>query len=236
MKVAICFSGQPRGFNLCIAKIKSHYIKPWGIMPTYYFYGPCAINYNIADVCSGIIVEHEEQSDNTVIDINMHGYQQGKKAFSWQWYNSKKSLEMALNSDIEYDAYVRIRTDIYPCGESTFKWSKFEPATLYLPEKLAWGGVCDRIGIGDRQTMSVYANFYGSHEFRNTYGNSETRLAAYLKTNNIQIKTVDNTVLDFCHKDENGIIRYPGPEIEYKLKVLDGEIVRDNEFCEIYWR
>jgi len=235
LKAAVCFSGTLRGFNKCFAKIKTHYIEQWGVEPTYFFYGPKAA-YDITDICNDIIFKYEEQNQGTVLPINRAGYTHPVEFFSWQWYNSKKSLELAFNHKNSFDVFIRIRADIYPVGRSTFDWSYFDSETLYLPEKLSFGGVCDRIGFGSRNIMEVYSNFYGSWEFFNTPGNSETRIASYLNAKQIKICTIPQPILDFCHKDENNVIHYPGPEIEEKLIVLDGETLSDESYDKVWWR
>jgi len=235
VKVAICFSGTLRGFDACFPKIKTHFIDAWNVEPTYFFYGPKA-KYHVGDICKDIIFEYEEQTQKTILPINPAGYGCPLEYFSWQWYNSKKSLELAFNFSQEFDAYMRIRADIYPVGRSSFNWDNFYKNLLYLPEKLSFGGVCDRIGFGSKEVMSVYANFYGSNEFYNANGNSETRMAAYLKANNIPINQIPQPVLDFCHKDEKHVIHYPGPEIEEKLITLDKEILTDKSFDRVWWR
>ena len=107
VKVAVCFSGTLRGFDACFPKIKTHFIEAWNIEPTYFFYGPKG-KYPVEDVCKDIIFEYEDQTQQTILPVNPAGYGCPLEYFSWQWYNSKKSLRRnncRLNIDINIQLF-----------------------------------------------------------------------------------------------------------------------------------
>lgn len=228
-RVAVCFTGL-KALPLCFPKIVSHYIKPWRVEPTYFYYGPEPKSYKLTDVIPNINYEFEEDSEKNLKPVN--NFPHSSAPFCWQWYNIKKCFELAATYKHEFDFFIRIRTDMYPVGRSTLRWDyrNLRKDMVYIPMKLDFGGICDRFAFGTKEIMSVYSSFYDSDHFINGSHNSETRLHQYINSKNIRIcYLLENNDLDFCHKDDNGIIRYPGPEVEEKLVHLDKELpVFDN--------
>lgn len=84
-------------------------------------------------------------------------YYNGKSMF----YSIKESLNLALESEIEYDLYVRIRTDII--YESKIDWDLFNNQKLNIldgtfsgPDRL----LSDILAIGNYDSMLKYSLFY----------------------------------------------------------------------------
>ncbi|NBO99156.1 MAG: hypothetical protein EBU90_03380 [Proteobacteria bacterium] len=232
-RVAVCFTG-PRALKLCFPKLKTHFFDQWNIEPTYFYHGPAHKDYAITDVIPNVICKIEEDSPTTVKQLK--DCPVNVSVLNWQWYNIKKCFELAFNYKHDFDFFMRVRTDIYPVGKSQLRWDyrNLRPDMLYVPMKLDYELICDRFAFGTREIMEVYSGLYDSNTFTETTFNSENRLLTHLKNHKIKIcYLLENFDLDFCHKDDNGVIRYEGPEVQEKLVHLDGE--SNHQFDNLWW-
>lgn len=97
-----------------------------------------------------------------------------------------------------YDIYVRIRPDIEFNGKLDFSQFDCSGKTIYIPQGLDYGGICDQFAFGNYEVMKIYYSvFENVHEL---YHEGKIFHSESMQLNNLQKHGVN-------------IVRYQHPQV-----------------------
>ena len=90
------------------------------------------------------------------------------------------------------------------------------------------------------QAQQFYQKYYG-HISTDNYGNgghnSEFRMLNYLLDNNLNIEVLPPDNLHIASvRDNDGLIRYPGPDLENMLLKNNQANLQDLKYDRVWWR
>lgn len=203
MRVALLLSGQLRGFG------KAFPTWDWlldQVTDVYYFCTlPKAqqtqVRDMIPDALGGYCIEEQEPKGpwtpipDEQAATNMHK----------QFWKLRECWRIMQRSD--YDLVIRCRPDLAFNDKVEFR--DLDPATLWVPKRYSWGGLCDQFAVGGTDVMVRYCEFYDHMDdwvdspsfVRDHYwrGNPETRLAKHMEGHK-----VERFDLNFCRVKEDG--------------------------------
>lgn len=212
MNCAFLFSGQLRGFNHCIEKIKLSIASQFD-ESDYFFYLPYEDYNNLSKVIllkpkvltiaedsydpleEKIKTENDISYSDTKIARNGYSLKGRIQHYLLQWYGVQYVYNMMENysslTGKKYDLVCRIRCDHFPI--TPFVLSSIRTNCVNIPLAAGssnddFGGIHDRFAIGDMTSMKTYCNKYNSIKIDNIgLGNSENKLLTHLKNNNTTI-------------------------------------------------
>lgn len=147
-----------------------------------------------------------------------------------QLYSISQSIELALNSGVEYDLYIRCRFDVYIGNKINYdklskgfvymlpegrnenpRWSREYPnkiGILPLPKDFFW--ICDKKGALISSTLFKNIVQYNLNE--NIILCPEDLIFHHFAVNNLQIKLLENNIINGLfrqkHHHGNGLIIY----------------------------
>lgn len=247
MKVALCFSGQPRSVAIVYPIIYENIIKPYN--PDVYIHswigdhiigkkpvaaGGHVASNNIPHNIREIILKLYKPKDyifEPQIEFDEKNYNDRKmpsirpKYSISQRYSVMKSIDMALSGG--YDAIIRMRFDWKIHTKIDIDKLSLDQLTapndsihmLYLPNGGILQGVNDQFGIGNPHVMQAYGQMYNRiDEIYNGHG----------------IPFVDELMLSYYMQHLNGIALNKIP-IEYTITRFDNNNwteYRDKEYIE----
>lgn len=82
-----------------------------------------------------------------------------------------------------------------------------------------------------------YYSHIATDNYRNGRDNSEFRLLSYLHQNEIEIEVLPGEELHIGSvRDSDGLIRYPGPDLEQKLIKYNNLDIKDLKYDRLWWR
>ena len=88
--------------------------------------------------------------------------------------------------------------------------------------------------------QAFYEKFYShisTDNYRNGQDNSEFRLLSYLHDNNLEIEVLSGDELHIGSvRDSDGLIRYPGPDLEEKLVKYNNFNNNELKYDRVWWR
>ena len=214
MKIALCFSGQPRTFEECFSYVEDNLIKtnpqhdfdliasfnssedlPWVL--TYGFKSLEILDFN------DIEVPNLTYQDNKYT-IN---YPPRAKVTFYQLFGIHKVNELRkryeLENNFQYDYLVRMRPDFKFLSEVDL--TSLNKDKIYIPVEQDHFGYNDRFAIGDRDLMNIYMdrlNFYLQQhpEIPNYTTHVETNLKIWLGVNNTSIERLP---FSYCMSRDN---------------------------------
>jgi hypothetical protein len=219
MRIALCFSGQPRTFEECFPYIEDNLIKA---NPQYefdmigYFNSNNDLMYDeLKDYpFKSLLVEPDVELPNLTYQDNKYtiNYPPRSKAVFYQLYAiqnaNKLRKQYEQDNNFEYDFVVRIRPDFKYLDSVDL--SNLEFGKIYLPLENDHFGYNDRFAIGSREVMEVYMNRFDfwmkQHpEIVNYTTHIETNLKIWLDINTIPI---DRIPFSYCTCRVDGDVEY----------------------------
>jgi hypothetical protein len=217
MRIALCFSGQPRTFEECFPYIEDNLIKA---NPQYefdmigYFNSDKPIDFLEKYPFRSLVIEPDKPLPNLSYQDNKYtiNYPPRSKAVYFQLYaiqkvnNLRKLYEQ--ENGFEYDYIVRIRPDFKYLTEVNLDFIKND--IIYLPIENDHFGYNDRFAIGSKEVMEVYMNRFDfwmqQHpEIINYTTHIETNLKIWLDINTISI---DRIPFSYCTCRVDGDVEY----------------------------
>lgn len=215
MKIALCFSGQPRTFKECFSYVKENLIES---NPQHEFDLIASFN---SDSELSWASEYDFKALEVIDfnkDINLPNltYQDNKytinyppraKVTFYQLFGIKQVNELRksyeLKNNIQYDYIVRMRPDFKFLTEVDL--SNLTSDKIYIPVEHDHFGYNDRFAIGSRNLMDVYMSrldfWMEQHpEIINYTTHVETNLKIWLILNNIGIERIP---FSYCMSREN---------------------------------
>lgn len=215
MKIALCFSGQPRTFEECFSYVKENLIES---NPQHEFDLIASFN---SDSELSWASEYDFKALEVIDfnkDINLPNltYQDNKytinyppraKVTFYQLFGIKQVNELRksyeLKNNIQYDYIVRMRPDFKFLTEVDL--SNLTSDKIYIPVEHDHFGYNDRFAIGSRNLMDVYMSrldfWMEQHpEIINYTTHVETNLKIWLILNNIGIERIP---FSYCMSREN---------------------------------
>jgi hypothetical protein len=217
MRIALCFSGQPRTFEECFPYIEDNLIKA---NPQFefdmigYFNSDKSIEFLEKYPFKSLVIEPDKPLPNLSYQDNKYtiNYPPRSKAVYFQLYaiqkvNNLRKLHEQENG-FEYDYIVRIRPDFKYLTEVNLDFIKND--IIYLPIENDHFGYNDRFAIGSREVMEVYMNRFDfwmkQHpEIINYTTHIETNLKIWLDINTISI---DRIPFSYCTCRVDGDVEY----------------------------
>ena len=212
MNCAFLFSGQLRGFDHCIEKIKLSIASQFD-ESDYFFYLPYEDHSNISKVISlkpkiltiaedtydpleeMIKKENDISYSETKIAKNGYSLKGRMQHYLLQWYGVRYVYNMMENYCLltgkKYDLVCRIRCDHFPI--TPFLLSSIKTDCVNIPIASGssnddFGGIHDRFAIGDMTNMKTYCDKYSSIKKDNLgLGNSESKLLMHLNNHDAKI-------------------------------------------------
>jgi hypothetical protein len=226
MRAAFLFSGQLRGFHLCVDNYVEKLFTSFSEYDTF-FYIPGEDGKKLLDVWSptSCILEsdqnHPELSEfqneiaysDTKIISNGYSLKGRMQHYYLQWYGVKRVYELFQDfksvCDIHYDVVFRVRTDFNFLTK--LDYHHFDG--LQIPSYNSWGGIYDRLAYGPESYLKYYCSLYdrlnaGAYNELKYLGNSESKLRQHLEYGNIPIKYVD---LNYQRLNSDGSLQCSNP-------------------------
>lgn len=201
MKIALCFSGQPRDLRKCYPFIKKALLDNNNIDVYAHLWWDNSYQNKIVrfhttnrfenEDCGQVfkdlyqpkscMIEPQKEFDltgwnldNNFIDADMRKLFTAKVLFCSlsMWYSVAQAFKLAVESNIDYDLYIRARTDLifmYPLD-----FSQFDPNILYISDSYYGqqtpGDYTDWFAIGGKKRMSDFVELSNEYEKYNKNG------------------------------------------------------------------
>jgi len=161
MKIALCFSGQPRTFEKSFPYVEENLIN---CNPQHDFNLIGYLNSDSPFPSSKfdllVVEEDVELPDLNYQSQNCHTYH--ARSVFYQLYGLQKVNELRKQHEqskgFKYDYICRIRPDFQCITEVDLSNLEFDK--IYLPVKDDWAGYNDRFAIGSNNVMDVYMSRY----------------------------------------------------------------------------
>ncbi|HRI32888.1 MAG TPA: hypothetical protein PLD02_03975 [Saprospiraceae bacterium] len=183
MKIALCFSGQPRFITKCFPNIEKNILKPNGYPDIYvhtWYPEPWPKEYQICDNSYGdlngleqIIKLYQPKSFivnrpvifDKILDTK-HMYAQYQYITQSMFYSIEESLKLVTHPE-NYDYLVRIRFDIQ--FNEQIKFSDYDSTKLNTKREFT-GRMNDHFGFGNSGSLNGYRQaFTNIKEYVNKY-------------------------------------------------------------------
>jgi hypothetical protein len=184
LRIAVCLSGHMRSFAATAKTLFENLAPPGespGILADYYI-------HTWSSLGAGEAGWDARQSD--VLDVGQMCSLYCPAAVCVERYNPeswparsmfrkiKLCHRMAVESNREYDVYVRARPDSFFVRPVVIP-SPLSKGVLYVPDRASFGGTCDQFALGDRSAMDRYSSMIDAQS-RDDHFHPETRLKSYL--------------------------------------------------------
>jgi hypothetical protein len=219
MKAAFLFSGQLRGFPICIENFKQYLFSAFEEYDTF-FYIPIEDAKTLLDSHkpTSFIAEQDQTHPEVENFLNNITYSLDKIQYNsyqakgrmqhyyLQWYGVQMVYDIFEKyKSIEgknYDVVFRLRTDLN--FKQQFNYEPFDG--IQIPNYNGWGGIYDRFAYGPEKYMKHYSSLYtdvkaGLYNEYKYSGNSESKLKQHLERGGMPIKIVENAVYERINKD-----------------------------------
>jgi len=220
MNAAFLFSGQLRGFPLCINGLKNNLFSSFESYDTFFYIPDIDLKLLTDNWLPTSVLAERDQIHPDISNYNNNiTYSNSKlqrngypllgrmQHYYLQWYGVKRVFELFDKyrsiQNINYDVIFRIRADIIVTEK--FNYTPFNGITI--PNHEGYSGLYDRFAFGPYEHMKYYCSKYDN--FNNIthitgLGNSESKLKQHIDLKNIPVRFVS---LPHCRLNKDGSIQ-----------------------------